>query len=107
EEALHLPQVPTDLLQVLKRTSQAAIEHLADRFFRCMRREECDRMVDLVKELGPPGLQQLREMLRTGQPRQAASVVGLLSRVDVATMVELMPARLPEWHRLSREVVVR
>src|SRR5438874_10999884 len=72
-----------------------------------MRREECDRMVDLVKELGSPGLQQLREMLRTGQPRRAASVVGLLSRLDVPSMLELLPARLPEWNRFYHDVVVR
>jgi len=107
EEALHLQQFPPDLLQVLRRTSQAAVEHLAGRFFRCMRREECDRMVDLAKELGPPGLQQLREMLRTGQPRQAASVVGLVSRLDVPTMLELLPMRLPEWNRFYHDVVVR
>jgi len=107
EEALHLPQVPQDLLQVLRRTSQAATEHFADRFFRCMRREECDLMVDLVKELGPGGLQQLREMLRTGQPRHAASAVGLLSRLDVPTLLELLPVRLPEWNRFYHDVVVR
>ncbi len=107
EEALHLQQFPPDLLQILRRTSQAAVEHLAGRFFRCMRREECDRMVDLAKELGPPGLQQLREMLRTGQPRQAASVVGLVSRLDVPTMLELLPMRLPEWNRFYHDVVVR
>ena len=81
EEALRLQHVPADLLDVLRKTSQAAVEHLADRFFRCMRRDECDRMVDLVKELGAGGSQHLREMLRTGQPRQAVSVVGLLSRL--------------------------
>jgi hypothetical protein len=107
EEALRSPQVPQDLLQVLRRTSQAAVEHLADRFFRCMRRDECDRMVDVVKELGPAGLQQLREILRTGQPRQAASAVGLLSRLDVPTLLELLPARLPEWNRFYHDVVVR
>ena len=107
EEALHLQQFPPDLLQILRRTSQAAVEHLAGRFFRCMRREECDRMVDLAKELGAPGLQQLREMLRTGQPRQAASVVGLVSRLDVPTMLELLPMRLPEWNRFYHDVVVR
>ena len=107
EEALRSPQVPQDLLQVLRRTSQAAVEHLADRFFRCMRRDECDRMVDVVKELGPAGLQQLREMLRAGQPRQAASAVGLLSRLDVPTLLELLPNRLPEWNRFYHDVVVR
>ncbi len=107
EECMHLPQLPPDLLQVLRLTSQAAVEHLADRFFRCMRREECDRMVDIVKELGAPAMQQLREMLRTGQPRQAASVVGVLSRLDVPTLLELLPPRLPEWNRFYHDVVVR
>jgi hypothetical protein len=107
EEALRLPQVPPDLILVLRRTSQAAVEHLADRFFRCMRREECDRMVEIVKELGTPGLQQAREMLRMGGVRQAASVVGLLSRLDVPTLLELLPIRLPEWNRFYHDIVVR
>jgi hypothetical protein len=107
EEALRLPQVPVDLLEVLKRTSQAAVDHLADRFFRCMRRDECDRMVEVVRELGSDATAQLREMLRTGQPRQAASAVGLLSRLDVPTMLELLPSRLPEWNRFYHDVVVR
>lgn len=107
EEAMYLPQLPADLLQVLRRTSGAAVEHLSERFFRCMRREECDRIIDIVKELGAPAQQQLREMLRTGQPRQAASVVGLLSRLDVPTLLELLPTRLPEWNRFYHDVVVR
>jgi hypothetical protein len=107
EEALRLPQVPPDLMQVLKRTSQASVDHLADRFFRCMRREECDRMVDVVQQLGAPGQAQLRDMLRTGQPRQAASAVGLMSRLDVPSLLELLPARLPEWNRFYHDVVVR
>ena len=55
EEAMDLPQLPADLLQVLRRTSQAAVEHLAERFFRCMRREECDRIVDMRKRTGSAG----------------------------------------------------
>jgi hypothetical protein len=107
EEALHYDPVPADLLVVLRRTSQAGAEHLADRFFRCMRRDECDRMVELVKELGNPALTQLREILRTGQPRQASGVVGLLSRLDVDTLLELLPTRLPEWNRFYHDIVVR
>src|SRR6202022_3265631 len=71
------------------------------------RRDECDRMVDLVKELGSPALLQLREVLRTGQPRQASAVVGILSRLDVGTLLELLPARLPEWNRFYHDIVVR
>jgi hypothetical protein len=107
EEAIHLDAIPADLLSVLRRTSQAGSEHLADRFFRCMRRDECDRMIELVKELGSPVLNQLREILRTGQPRQASGAVGLISRLDVGTLLELLPARLPEWNRFYHDVVVR
>jgi hypothetical protein len=107
EEALRLETIPAELLSVLRRTSQVGAEHMADRFFRCMRRDECDRMIELVKQLGSPVLAQLREILRTGQSRQASSVVGLLSRLDVATLLELLPARLPEWNRFYHDVAVR
>jgi len=107
EEALQMDAIPADLLSVLQRTSQSGAEHLADRFFRCMRRDECDRMLELVKRLGDPVMLQLREILRTGQPRQASAVVGLVSRFDVATLLELVPARLPEWNRFYHDIVVR
>jgi PBS lyase HEAT-like repeat len=107
EEALRLPGIPTDLMEVLRRTCDAAVEHLADRFFRCMRREECDRMVEVTQALGAPAVAQLKEMLRTGQPRQASAAVGLLSRLDVPTMLELLPARLKEWNRFYHDIVVR
>ncbi len=107
EEALRLDPIPGDLLVVLRRTCQSGAEHLADRFFRCMRRDECDRMVELVKEMGSPALTQLREILRTGQSRQASAVVGLLSRLDVGTLLELLPTRLPEWNRFYHDIVVR
>jgi hypothetical protein len=107
DEVLRMEQVPSDLISVLRRTFPASMEHLADRFFRCMRREECDRMVDLVTELGGEGTQQMREMLREGQPRTAAAVVGLLSRLDVSTLLELLPIRLKEWNRFYHDMVVR
>jgi hypothetical protein len=72
-----------------------------------MRREECDRMVELFKELGSPALEHLREQLRSGQPRQAAAVVGLLSRLDVPSLLELLATRLKEWNRFYHDMVVR
>src|SRR3984885_8296343 len=107
DEALHCDSLPADLLAVLRRTTESGAEHLADRFFRCMRRDECDRMVQLVKEMGQTALVQLRETLRTGQSRQASTVVGLLSRLDVSTLLELFPAPLPEWNRFYHDIVVR
>jgi hypothetical protein len=107
EEALRDEKIPNELMLVLRRTSQTGAEHLADRFFRCMRRDECDRMVELVREMGTSALTQLREILRTGQPRQASAVVGILSRLDVGTLLELLPLRLPEWNRFYHDIVVR
>ncbi len=107
EEAIQMEPVPADMLSVLRRTCQSGAEHLADRFFRCMRRDECDRMIELVKQLGSPVLLQLREILRTGQPRQASGAVGLVSRLDAGTLLELLPVRMPEWNRFYHDIVVR
>ena len=107
EDGLRQPKFPPELVNVLRRTPLAAVEHLSDRFFRCMRREECDQMVELVQDLGSTGMHELRELLRTGQPRQAASVVGLLSRIDVPSLLELLPIRLKEFTRFYHDIVVR
>jgi len=107
EEAIAAPAVPEDLIDVLQEVSQASVEHLADRFFRCQKRVECDRVVEITSELGQPAIADLREMLRTGQPRQAASSVGLLSRLSVATLLELLPMRIPQCNRFYQDVIVR
>jgi hypothetical protein len=107
EEALRGDTIPAELMDVLRRTSPASVDHFAERFFRCMRRDECDRMITLVEELGKQATAQMRETLRMGQPRQAASVVGLMSRLDVGSLLELLPGRLPEFNRFYHDIVVR
>jgi hypothetical protein len=107
DEAMHSATLPPALQQVLRQTSRASIEHLSDRFFRCMQREECDRLIGIVNELGDAALQQMREMLRTGQARQASAVVGLMSRLDVPSLLELLPARLKEFNRFYHDIIVR
>ncbi|MBV9342017.1 MAG: HEAT repeat domain-containing protein, partial [Acidobacteria bacterium] len=107
EDALGQARLAADLLEVLNRNLEAATEHLAERFFRSMRREECDRIVELVQQLGPGAFEHLREMLRNGAQRQAVSSVGLLSRLDVAGLLELLPVRLPEWNRFYHDIIVR
>ena len=107
EEALQLEPIPPDMLSVLRRTSQSGAEHLADRFFRCMRRDECDRMIELVKQLGSPVLGAVARNSAHRAARQAAGAVGLVSRLDVGTLLELLPARMPEWNRFYHDIVVR
>jgi hypothetical protein len=107
EEALRGDTILPELMDVLRRASSTSVDHFAERFFRCMRREECDRMILLVEDLGKQATAQMRETLRTGQPRQAASVVGLMSRLDVGSLLELLPGRLPEFNRFYHDIVVR
>ncbi len=107
EDALRQQPVQPDLVGVLRRNPQAAAEHLAERFFRSMRREECDRIVDLVQELGLSANEFLREMLHSGPQRLAVSSVGLLSRLDVPGLLEFLPLRLPQWNRFYHDVIVR
>jgi len=107
EDALKQPQFNPDLVGVLRRNSQAAAEHLSERFFRAMRREECDRIVELVHELGSGAQGYLREMLGTGPERLAVSSVGLMSRLDVASLLDLLPSRLPQLHRFYHDLIVR
>ena len=107
EEAINAPTVSEELINVLQQIPKSSVEHLSDRFFRSQKRVECDRIVELVGELGTPAVEDLREVLRTGQPRQAASSVGLLSRLSVTTLLELLPSRMPEFNRFYQDVLVR
>jgi hypothetical protein len=107
EEAINADHVPEDLIDLLQQLPRSSVEHLADRFFRAQRRVECDRIVELVGELGQPAVDDLHDILRTGQPRQAASTVGLLSRLGVASLLELLPARMGEFNRFYQDVIVR
>ncbi len=107
EEAIHAEQVPEDLVTVLQQLPRNSVEHLADRFFRSQKRVECDRIVELAGELGQPAIDDLRDILRTGQPRQSASAVGLLSRLAVPTLIELLPSRMGEFNRFYQDIIVR
>jgi hypothetical protein len=107
EEAINADVVPEDLVNVLQQLPRNSVEHLADRFFRAQRRVECDRIVELVSELGQPAIDDLRDILHAGQPRQAASTVGLLSRLAVTSLLELLPSRMGEFNRFYQDVIVR
>jgi len=48
EEAINADQISAELVDVLRQLPKNSVEHLADRFFRAQKREECDRIVELV-----------------------------------------------------------
>ena len=103
EEALVAEAMPDGLVGVLMRVPQGAAEHLAVRLARCSRRTERESIVHLAKSVGSACVRYLRETFKNDAPAKAATVIGLLSRLDPATVDWPAPATPARWRpRLSR-----
>ena len=107
EEALTAETMPEGLVGVLMRIPQAAAEQLGVRLSRCARRTEREAIIDLAKSIGAPCARHLRETLRSEPFPKAAAAVGLLSRLDVFAVEEVLPVRLKEGQRSFHDAIVR
>ena len=107
EEALRMPAVPGELLEILRRLPLTTAEHVAGRMSRCWRRRERDRLVSLAEELGEMAASALQNVFHYQPPASAVNTVGLLSRLDPAALGESLRERLPEWSRVYHDAVVR
>jgi hypothetical protein len=107
EESLKSGEVPGGLADLLRRMPQPASEHLAARFSRSGFREDCQLLVSMMEVLGPAGLEHLRDQLRRGSTNEAIDAVGLLARIDLETLEQVLPERMKEWKRTAHDRVVR
>ena len=107
EEALTAEAMPEGLVDVLVRVPQAAAEHLAIRLARSGRRSEREHVVELAHTVGPYCIKHLKDTLRDDPPAKAASVVGLLSRLDPVALEDLLPKRLATSPRSFHDAMVR
>jgi hypothetical protein len=107
EEALHAPRLPEGLVEVLRRMPHATVDQVASRMHTCGRRDEWARMLEMVEAVGPEAVVHLSKILQTRPAPEAASKVGLLSRLGPKVLEQLLPARLREWDAMAHDVVVR
>ena len=107
EEALVAEQMPEGLVGVLMRVPQSASEHLAVRLARSGRRTERESIVALAKLVGSSCTRHLKEILKNEVPAKAATVVGLLSRMEPQAVEDLLPPRLRDGARSFHDAVVR
>ncbi len=107
EEALTAEAMPEGLVGVLMRIPQASAEQLGVRLSRCARRTEREAIIDLAKSIGAPCARHLRETLKNEALPKAAAAVGLLSRLDVFAVEEVLPVRLKEGQRSFHDAIVR
>jgi len=107
EEALAAETMPEGLAGLLVRVPESASEHLAIRLARSGRRSEREKIVSLAKAVGNAGPRHLSELLKSEQPIKAASVVGLLSRLDPLAVENELPQRLRHGGRSFHDTVIR
>ncbi len=106
-DAARADSLPAELVSLLQQNRRAATEELAALFVRSSRRGECDRLVEMARELGAEAIGRLRELLRARPAHEAIATVGLLAHLDATALLEWLPRRLPEWSRSQHDAVVR
>jgi hypothetical protein len=107
DDALRAPQVAPELLEMLRSLPQAATEMLMKKFELCVRRDECERLAGMVRQIGPTAANYLKEKLLSQPPQDAMLTIGLLSRVDPKLLEDALPRRMRVWNRSQQDVVIR
>ncbi len=107
DEAVRAPHLPEGLTEVLRRMPHATVDHVATRVQGCARRDEWERMLEMVDAVGPEAVAHLRRILQTRPAPEAASKVALLSRLGPEHLEELLPLRLRDWDSNAHDLVVR
>jgi HEAT repeat protein len=107
EEALRSELIHPGLAELMSKMPLAAADQVSSRFSRSGFRDDCDLLIQAAALLGEVGLAHLRETFRTAPPAQAVDMVGLLSRLDIHTLQEWLPARMKDWQRTYHDRVVR
>jgi hypothetical protein len=107
DEALRARQVAAGLTKVLKMLPQTTMEQLAIRFNRCSLRDESEHVANLASDLGEEAVQYLRSTVRGGPVKEAAEMVGLLSRLDPQCLMVFLPGRMKNFSSAAQDRVVR
>jgi hypothetical protein len=106
-EAARAPQLSADLLEMLRCIPQTATEKLLHQFDHSVRRDQCERILFLIKQLGPHAISHMKEKLKGQSPSDAVLTVGVLSRLDTAALEEVLPRRVKNWSRFHQDMTLR
>jgi hypothetical protein len=107
EEALRSPRLPEGLVEVLRRMPHATVEQVASRVPRCGRRDEWQRLLEMVEAVGPEAVAHLSKTLQTRPAPEAAATIALLCRLQPRDLERFLPSRLRDWDVMAHDSVVR
>ena len=107
DEALRARPLAAGLTKMLKMLPQTTMEQLAIRFNRCSLRDESEHVANFAADLGEEAVQYVRGTVRGGPPKEAAEMVGLLSRLDPQCLMVFLPSRMKDFSSAAQDRVVR
>lgn len=99
--------LPPGLVDVLRHTPGPTAEEIAAQFSQCTTRQEAERYVELIRLIGEPAIQHLRQSLLTRPASESMLGIGLLSRFDVELLLNELPVRVRGWSRQQQDTAVR
>ncbi|HKV28713.1 MAG TPA: PilZ domain-containing protein [Candidatus Acidoferrales bacterium] len=107
EKGLKSEVLRTELIEVLRHSSQAAAEQLATRLIRVTRSGEREQVVAMARALGKPAQEYLCQTLENAPPANGVRVLGLLSRIDPACTQQLLPGKIQAGQSATHDEVLR
>ena len=92
---------------VPERGMLAAVEHIAERLAACEKRQEAERLLELLGRMGDDAVAHLRNILTTRPAAEAVLSVAPLSRLDMVFLSQELPPRISAWGRAAQDALVR
>ncbi|MFB3815584.1 MAG: HEAT repeat domain-containing protein [Terriglobales bacterium] len=96
-----------DLLEVLRASPEAVAWETLERFAKCARVAERDRLCTAVEQIGSSVLDQLRRLYREGPDAEGLRTIGALSLLDMPLLTYTLPQRVSNYGRAQQDEVVR
>jgi len=107
EESIRTGHIADGLLDILTLMPKATVNYVMNRFGHSGFREDCDLLVQMVKQLGEDAINQLLDVLQSSPATEAAEAIGILSQLAPEQVSRILPVRLSQWPRSAHDRTVR
>ncbi len=107
EESIRTGHIADGLLDILTLMPKATVHYVMSRFGHSGFREDCDLLVQMVKQLGEDAVNQLLDVLQSSPATEAAEAIGMLSQLAPEQVSRILPVRLSQWPRSAHDRTVR
>jgi hypothetical protein len=107
EETVRTGQIPDGLVDILNLMPKATIHYVMNRFGHSGFREDCELLVQIVKDLGEDATNHLADVLQSSPATEAAEAIGILSQIAPDQVSKILPVRISQWPRSAHDRTIR